>query len=124
MSPYVNMPVYTPGEVSIPTKSLQNTPISTQSRLALLKPKLWIPIKFLLSKPESTTLKELEFDWDAEDSSHGSRVSDVLLYGSVLLWLTWSPLIPAAVYLYSLCPSAFNKSSVEYISTAALSVLR
>jgi hypothetical protein len=71
MSAYDNYSDYTPMEVSTPPGSLQNTPVSTPSRAALLyKPKTLqgSPIKFpTLSTPEKVALKTVEFDADFDD---------------------------------------------------------
>ena len=99
MSTHGNKPNYFPVEHSTPKQSRDNTPISTPSRAALLKPNFLMdgsPIKFSLT-PEK--LKDIELD-DWEDEKHestASRIGRVVLL--VLSILTWVILLTAALYL-------------------------
>ena len=107
MSAYDNYSDYTPMEVSTPTRSLQNTPVSTPSRAALLyKPKIvgqGSPIKFpSLSTPEKVALKTVDFDADFDDSEPKKRkfkIGRTVWRG--LLWVLWLLLIASTIYLYT-----------------------
>lgn len=101
MSAPENMSSYTPVEVSTPTKPNYNTPISTPSRVALLKPNFLMsdsPIKFSLT-PDKVKLKDVELDdWETEEpESRASRIGKLVL--RILIFLSWLVLLAAAIYL-------------------------
>lgn len=130
MSAYDNYSDYTPMEVSTPPGSLQNTPVSTPSRAALLyKPKILhgSPIKFpSLSTPEKVSLKTVDFDADFDDMEPKKNKFKIgRTAWRLLLWVVWISLIASTIYLYirhykrnSHCRSVF------YIQSAGLAVLR
>ena len=93
---------YYPVEYSTPTKSAQSTPVSTPTKVALLKSKILArgsPIKFSLSTPEKEKLKDIEFDAD-EDDFKRSRLCIGWRTVSIALFLLWLLLIACSIYLY------------------------
>jgi hypothetical protein len=100
MSTQIHMSVYTPVKISTPTQSLTNTPVSTPSRAALLKPSFVSresPIKFSLSTSERTPFKDVEFDWDEYSGKKKWNFYQIIM--RVLIWSTWTLLVAAAAYL-------------------------
>lgn len=104
MSTYEYRQSYVPVEPSTPTKTPQGTPISTPSRAALLRPSFLTrgsPIKFTLSTAEKAMLKDVDFDWEAEQPRKKERIGIMRIIFLVLLWSLFLFLIAVAIYLYS-----------------------
>jgi len=90
---------YTPVEDSTPTNSNYNTPISTPSRAALLRPSFLTsgsPIKFSLTPDK---LKDVEFDEWEDDNTETKRHGFWKLSFLGFCFLTWIILVAAAIYL-------------------------
>jgi len=99
---YEEYRAYYPVEYSTPTKSAQSTPVSTPTKVALLKSKILArgsPIKFSLSTPEKQKLKDNEFDPE-EDEFKKSKFCIGRRTISIALWLLWLLLIASSIYLY------------------------
>jgi hypothetical protein len=115
MSAYDNYSDYTPMmEISTPPGSLQNTPVSTPSRAALLyKPKILqgSPIKFpSLSTPEKVALKTVDFDADFDDMEPKKNKFKIgRTAWRILLWVVWLSLIASTIYLYQTLPGEFSQ---------------
>lgn len=120
MSSYDNYHDYTPIEYGTPTKSSQNTPVSTPSRAALLRPNIMSrgsPIKFKLPKSTRKPVKKLYFDPDYDEpEAKPYRIRRAIL--RVSLVLLWICLNASAIYLYS--PGLLHLTAGRYCTSGRL----